>query len=124
LTLQNIGLAAPTFSTTTTAPVGSAPEVSDVVTASGVIRAPLALGVKPPRLAVNVPVTGIGLDAETGPAQLAIVEQPMSGTEPGTIVPLTSCQVCASAAATQSSAHSNALRSAASCLVIVIRMLR
>jgi hypothetical protein len=90
------------------------------VTASGVIRAPLALGVKPPRLAVNVPVTGSGFEAETGPAQLAIVEQPMSGTTPGTIVPLTSCHVCALACAAKSSAHKSALRSAASGLVVVI----
>jgi hypothetical protein len=53
---------APTFATTTTtAPVGSVPLESDVVTESGVPRAPDALGVNPPRDAEIEPAIWSGV---------------------------------------------------------------
>jgi SAM-dependent methyltransferase len=62
LTLQYIGFD-PTLLTSTTVPVGSVPLLSAVVTVIGVPRAPLRLGVKPPRVALNEPAIWSGFVA-------------------------------------------------------------
>jgi hypothetical protein len=85
LTLQYIGFA-PTLVTATTAPVGSVPLESDVVTVTGVPRAPDVLGVKPPREAENEPAICKGVPAEHGTAFVPfqhILTTPCASALPG-----------------------------------------
>jgi hypothetical protein len=77
---------APALVAMTTVPLGKLPAAPPVVAVIGVPTDPVAEGWNPLNEALKVPLTGSGLVEETGAVQFLLVEQPTSGTTPGTIV--------------------------------------